>query len=393
VPDAVPRHAPGTTRTVANAVLVLREDATPGRLTLEGEGIAAVDPGATGTTDGAGALDWGGDYALPGLIDLHTDHLERHFVPRPGVHWDPVHAAIAHDAQVAAAGITTVFDAIALVSGTGDRDRAQMLAPMADGLRRAQAAGMLRAEHFLHLRCEVTDPEIFRLIEPFDGDGLVRFMSLMDHTPGQRQFPDLDRVRENYRRHLGLSDDEVDRYIEEQMARQRELGPRQRRALAEIGHARGVPLASHDDQTPDHVADAKHHGVAVAEFPTTREAARAARDHGLDVLMGAPNLIRGGSHSGNVAAAELAREGLLDVLASDYVPGSLIAGAFRLTAEDIGWDLPRAIAAVTATPAAVAGLEDRGVLEPGRRADLLRVGLVEGVPVVREVWRAGRRVV
>jgi alpha-D-ribose 1-methylphosphonate 5-triphosphate diphosphatase len=199
-------------------------------------------------------------------------------------------------------------------------------------------------------------------------------------------------VRAHYARQLGLGEAEIEAYLEDQWSRQRELAPRHRRSIAQLGHARGLPIASHDDQTPDHVADAKHHGIGLAEFPTTLAAARAARDHGLDVLMGAPNLIRGGSHSGNVAAAELARADLLDVLASDYVPASLLAGAFRLAGADIGWDLPRAIAAVSATPAAVAGLEDRGVLEPGRRADLLRVAVVDDRPVVREVWRAGRRV-
>ena len=151
-----------------------------------------------------------------------------------------------------------------------------------------------------------------------------------------------------------------------------------------------MPLASHDDATRAHVEEAVQAGVVIAEFPTTREAAAAAKDYGLAVVAGAPNLVLGKSHSGNVSAAELAEAGLLDVLSSDYVPASLLQAAFLLNQK--GFALPAAMATVTATPAERAGLSDRGEIVPGKRADLLRVGVVEGLPVVRGVWRGGRRI-
>ena len=161
-------------------------------------------------------------------------------------------------------------------------------------------------------------------------------------------------------------------------------------AAVEAARRFGATLASHDDTTAAHVATSAAHGITVAEFPTTHEAAAACRAYGIAVIMGAPNLIRGGSHSGNVAAADLADSGLLDILSSDYVPAALLQGAVAL---GLRWgDMARGIATVTDAPARAAGLTDRGRLAPGLRADLLRFRLVAGMPVTRELWVQGRRV-
>jgi alpha-D-ribose 1-methylphosphonate 5-triphosphate diphosphatase len=311
------------------------------------------------------------------------------------VRWPAVTAVMAHDAQVAAAGITTVFDALALVGGRSGEDRLETLRPMVDGIRQAQAGGMLRAEHFLHLRCEVTEAHVLELFEPFRDDPLVHFMSVMDHAPGHRQFADLAKYREIYKGMLGMTDEQLDAQTEARIAASRTYGVTNRDALTAIGRERGLPIASHDDETPAHVAEAAALGMVVSEFPTTLAAARAAREHGLQILMGAPNLVRGGSHSGNVSAGELAAEGLVDILSSDYVPVSLLHGAFTLAGKDgaeSGIGLPAALATVSVNPARAASLADRGRIEPGLRADLLRVRLVDGVPVVRSVWREGERV-
>jgi alpha-D-ribose 1-methylphosphonate 5-triphosphate diphosphatase len=161
--------------------------------------------------------------------------------------------------------------------------------------------------------------------------------------------------------------------------------------VVSLAKARGVKLASHDDATPDHIREAVEAGVAIAEFPTTREAAAAARSAGLSILGGAPNVVRGVSHSGNASALDFARAGLLDILSSDYVPVSLLHGAFRL-ADEIGIPLNEAVAKVTANPAASVGLDDRGALVEGLRADLVRVRVVDGLPIARAVWRGGERI-
>ena len=167
-----------------------------------------------------------------------------------------------------------------------------------------------------------------------------------------------------------------------------------RRALLDLARARApcVALASHDDRTREDVAENAADGLPIAEFPVSAVAASAAREAGQGVIAGAPNLVRGGSHTGNVAAAALIDAGLVDALASDYVPASLVEAAF-LVAVKPGWTLPRAIALIAATPAAMIGLADRGRLAVGLRADVVRVRMHEGAPVVRQVWRAGERVI
>ncbi|WP_395677456.1 alpha-D-ribose 1-methylphosphonate 5-triphosphate diphosphatase [Inquilinus sp.] len=374
---------------VAHARIVTAEAVLTGSVAVAGGRIADLDRDEACPP---GAVDFEGDYLLPGLVELHTDHLERHYTPRPGVRWPAVTAVMAHDAQVASAGITTVFDALALVGGRNGEDRLETLRPMVDGIRQAQAGKMLRAEHFLHLRCEVTELNVLELFEPFRNDPLVQFMSVMDHAPGHRQFADLSKYREIYKGMLGMTDEQLDAQTADRIAASRTHGITNRDALAAIGRGRGLPIASHDDETVAHVEEAAALGMVVSEFPTTLTAARAAREHGLQILMGAPNLVRGGSHSGNVSAGELAREGLVDILSSDYVPVSLLHGAFTLAEGEHGIGLPQALATVTINPARAAGLEDRGRIEPGLRADLLRVRLVDGVPVIRAVWREGERV-
>ena len=168
------------------------------------------------------------------------------------------------------------------------------------------------------------------------------------------------------------------------------LGAKHEAAAVAAAARYGATLASHDDTTADQVAASHAHGVAVAEFPTTVEAAAACRAVGIANIMGAPNLVRGGSHSGNVAAQELAQAGLLDILSSDYVPAALLQAAVQLA--DVWDDMARAIATVTATPARSVGLTDRGEIAVGKRADLIRFGLLEGAPLVQAVWSEGRRV-
>ncbi|HET6522219.1 MAG TPA: alpha-D-ribose 1-methylphosphonate 5-triphosphate diphosphatase [Geminicoccaceae bacterium] len=375
---------------LTDARVVTAEDVVRGTVRVAADGrIAALDPGPTAAP---GALDLEGDLLLPGLVDLHTDSLERHLQPRFGVVWDAVAAAVSHDVQIAGSGITTVFDSLTVGAAPGWDARDEHLAPMIDGLRTAALAGMLRAEHFLHLRCEITHPEIVALFESLADEPLVRMISLMDHAPGDRQSPDVGAYRRRYLKTFDGDEAAADRHIAALIEGSRTHGPHNRRGLAALARARRIPLASHDDAREAHIEEAAELGVRFTEFPTTVEAAEAARRHGLAVLMGAPNLIRGGSHSGNVAAGELAAAGLLDALASDYVPASLLQAAFRLAADPFGIPLPAAVAMVTRTPAALAGLDDRGEIAPGLRADLVRVRVMEGRPVARAVWRAGERV-
>jgi alpha-D-ribose 1-methylphosphonate 5-triphosphate diphosphatase len=356
-------------------------------MAVRGPAIAALD--ADGASRG---IDWEGDYLLPGFVELHTDNLEKHLTPRPGVRWPSGDAVLAHDAQIAAAGITTVFDAVSVGDMFERSDRIDNLTRMVDAIAAARVAGALRAEHRVHLRCEVTYPGVVTLTEALMPRPEVALLSIMDHTPGQRQFVDESKLRHYYTKKHGMTDAEFDAFAAERRRMHETYGAAHRAALIGLARARGLALASHDDATAEHVAESLESGMTIAEFPTTPGAAKASHEGGMAVLMGAPNLVLGGSHSGNVAAIDLARAGHVDILSSDYVPASLLRGVFELADAGIGIDLPAAVAKAARNPARAAGLADRGELAPGQRADFLRVREAGGTPHIREVWREGSRI-
>ena len=372
-----------------NARVVLADHVIDqGWVTLAGGQIAAFGEG-----DGpAGAEDFNGDLLMPGLVELHTDHLEAHFVPRPKVVWNPIASVISYDAQLATSGITTVLDSLRVWSEPGTDDVDGQTIVLADAIAEARDAGLLRADHFLHLRCEIPTPTVVEEATAMIVRPDVRLMSLMDHTPGQRQFRDEGKLRDYYRGKGGKTDAELDDLFARRLALQKIHAAPNLIEIVALAKKFGIPLASHDDTTEENVAAAIRDEVAVAEFPTTLEAAQALHAAGIGVLMGAPNVVRGGSHSGNIAALDLAHEGLLDMLSSDYIPSSLLMGALQLTTDVPGIDLAAAVRMVTKRPAEAVGLNDRGEILVGKRADLIRVRVAGDMPVVRSVWREGHRV-
>lgn len=370
-----------------NARIVLADDIVTGTLLVRNGSIADIAAG-----NGAVGEDLEGDYLIPGLVELHTDHLENHYRPRPGVFWDPLAALHAHDAQIAGSGITTVFDAVRIGSDVDLPDMIVHAEKLVSAVRSGGEAGWLRAEHFIHLRCELPSHDVVAHFDALANHPSTRLASVMDHTPGQRQFRSLDSYKSFYARHMGGTDEEAQAYIDARQAEHEQYSAANRQALVARARALNIALASHDDATLAHVEQAEVDGVAIAEFPTTLEAAAAAHAAGLAILMGAPNVVRGRSHSGNISATDLVAAGLLDILSSDYVPFALLQAAFALPGRIAGLDLPRALATVTLNPARAAGFDDRGEIAPGKRADLVRVGADGALPVVRGVWREGRRV-
>ncbi|MCY1666401.1 alpha-D-ribose 1-methylphosphonate 5-triphosphate diphosphatase [Rhizobium sp. SL86] len=372
---------------LSNARIVLDNDIIQGSVKIENGLIADISEGSSRAGE-----DFEGDYLIAGLVELHTDHLETHYSPRPGVRWHAISAIQAHDAQVATSGITTVFDCLRMGSDEdGGFQKGEMRA-MADAIETAQNENRLRAEHLLHLRCEVSSADVLEHFSDFEEDPRVRLLSLMDHAPGQRQFQTMDQYTLYYKTKRGLSDEAFAHFVARRQEASALYAAPHRDALARICHARGITIASHDDATLDHVDEAIGYGIRLAEFPTSLDAADASHKAGMSVLMGAPNVVRGKSHSGNIAARDLAARGVLDVLSSDYVPLSLLHAPFVLADEIEGISLPQALAMVTSTPARTVGLDDRGRIAEGLRADLVRVRRADGVPVVRSVWRQGLRV-
>ena len=372
---------------LTNARIILADAVIHGTIVLESERITAIE---TGMSAAPGAQDLEGDTLIPGVVDLHTDNLERQVQPRSNARWPSRSAMVAHDAQCAAAGVTTVLDALCLGDLGFEKDR---IRTFLDGVTDGDAlagTGLLKSDHYLHLRCELPATDMMQLLDPVADHARVRMVSLMDHSPGVGQYADLTRYRA-IRVKEGLDEAYIERrIIELQAQRERLRGPNRRALLDRV--AGGVVLASHDDRTQEEIDENHRDGIRISEFPVTMLAATAARAHGMQVIAGAPNIVRGGSHSGNVAASDLVREGAVDAFASDYVPASLIEAAFLCVGET-GITLPAAVALVTDRPAQMANLPDRGRLAVGMRADVVRVRLHETLPVVRQVWRAGERVI
>ena len=250
---------------------------------------------------------------------------------------------------------------------------------------------LFRIDHKLHLRCELSGADLVATIAPHVANPLVRLASLMDHTPGQRQWRDFASFKTYSMGNSGMSEAEFEAHVKERVATGGGNAARNWPVVVEMFRARGVPLATHDDTTVEHVEAGRASGAVISEFPTTIEAATDAKARGLATVAGAPNVVRGGSHSGGVAVTALAECGVLDGLSSDYVPSSLLQAVQKLNAES-GIALPGAMGMVTWKIADMLDLDDRGRLQPGLRADVLRFRFAGATPVVRGLWSDGQRV-
>lgn len=350
-----------------------------------GDGIIA-EVGAQAPA-GAERLDLGDVDVLPGLVDLHSDCLIQRVLPRPSMEIPLTAALLDLDAEIVSHGITTHYLCLSLdEDGSGFRTEERGLEVLA---ALDEVEGELRADHRIHLRVDVAGPELdaARRLAAGDRVGLV---SYMDHTPGQGQYADEEKWRSFYddeARRAGLDLDDV-------LVRKRtgQSGSADaRRVVAAIARERGAVLASHDDDSPASVLLARDLGARIAEFPVTEGAASAAVRAGLGTVMGAPNARRGGSHVDNLSVRVALEAGALTALASDYHPPSLLAAAYLLAEIRVcSWS--DAVDFVTAGPARLAGLDDRGVLQPGRRADLVAVAGSRHRPRVVQVWVGGQPV-
>lgn len=375
---------------INNVKLILEDEVVNGSLEVQDGRISAF---AESQSRLAEAIDGDGGWLLPGLIELHTDNLDKFFTPRPKVDW-PAHSAMSsHDALMVASGITTVLDAVAIGDVRDGGDRLENLEKMINAVEETQKRGINRAEHRLHLRCELPHHTTLPLFEKLVGREPVTMVSLMDHSPGQRQYADRSKYRDYYQGKYHLTNEQMDAFEEEQMALAAAWSQPNRQRIAAICRERNIALASHDDATDEHVLESRQLGSVIAEFPTTIAAAQASRHHGMNVLMGAPNIVRGGSHSGNVAAHHLAASGLLDILSSDYYPASLLDAAFRIADDDgNAFTLAQAIRLVSNNPAQALGLHDRGAIAEGKRADLVLARRHGEHIHIDNVWRQGKRV-
>lgn len=374
---------------ITNVNLVLENEVVRGSVELRDGVIANM---SDSTSQIPGAFDGENGFLMPGLIELHTDNLEKYFTPRPKVNWPPLSAMSAHDTQLIGSGITTVLDAVAL-GDYRDGNRQENLDQFINTVAESQKRGLTRAEHRIHLRCEVPHSTTVGLFERYVNMPEVQLVSVMDHAPGQRQFVNLDKYRTYYQGKYNMTDAEMAVYEKDQVAQSERWSKQNRDEITRQCRDLNIPTASHDDATSAHVTESKELGMVIAEFPTTVEAAKRSHELGLKVMMGAPNVIRGGSHSGNVAAHELASLGVLDILSSDYYPVSLLDAVFTLVNDERNnLDVAQAVQLATLNPAQALGLTDRGVIAEGKRADLVLAHRLDDHQLVSRVWREGKKV-
>lgn len=374
---------------ITNVNLVLPEEVINGSVEVLDGKIRSISATSSQLPQ---AIDANNGFLMPGLIELHTDNLEHYFSPRPKVDWPPLSAMKAHDTQLIGAGITTVLNALALGDHRGEL-RHEILDSQINTVVQSQKNNTNRVDHRLHLRCELPHESTVGIFERYVNTPGVQLVSLMDHAPGQRQFVNLEKYRIYYQGKYGYSDTEMAEFEAKQIQYSQRWSATNREEICRQCRAYNIPMASHDDAIFAHVQESKDLEMVIAEFPTTIEAAKASKQLGLQVLMGAPNVIRGGSHSGNIAAHELASVGALDILSSDYYPASLLDAIFIL-AEDTRNKLTLADAVKLATfnPAQSLQLYDRGVIAEGKRADLLLAQHQHGHAYINSVWREGNRV-
>jgi len=372
-----------------NYRLLLPDEEIIGTIAVEDGIITDIQPGVVSK-----GQNGDGNYLLPGLIELHTDNLEKCISPRPKVRFPLDLAAVNHDRDLISSGITTVCDAIAIgdVTPKDDSLRTNHYAAMIDTIAEGQAAGRFSSDHLLHLRCELGYEHLYGIIEPYAEHPLLAMISLMDHTPGQRQFVNIQKYKEYYTGKHGVPEAKMDEFIAMRLNNQHRHAVENRQALVKLSQKKNISLASHDDATVEHVKEAISEGVVLAEFPTTLEAAKEAHQKGLLVLMGAPNVVLGGSHSGNVSAMELVELDLVDIISSDYVPRSLLQSAFIIS-QTANKPLYEVIKYITLYSAKAINLDDCiGSLEIGKKADFLTVNYDGVVPRIRSVYKQGDRV-
>ncbi|MCE0495288.1 alpha-D-ribose 1-methylphosphonate 5-triphosphate diphosphatase [Vibrio salinus] len=374
---------------VTNVNLVLEDEVVRGSLELRDGKIAAMSDSVSLLP---GAVDGDNGFLVPGLIEMHTDNLEQYFTPRPKVKWPPFSAMSAHDTQLIGSGITTVLDAVAL-GDFRDGSRRSNLDTFINTVLESQKRGVTRTEHRLHLRCEVPNESTLSFFERYVNLPLVQLVSVMDHAPGQRQFVDLEKYRTYYQGKYNMTDEEMRIYEQSQIEQSERWSDHNRREICRQCRNLNIPMASHDDATTEHVLESKAFGMVIAEFPTTEEAAQKSHEVGLNVVMGAPNVVRGGSHSGNIAAHKLASLGVLDILSSDYFPASLLDSVFILAEDERNsLDVAQSVQLATRNPARALGLNDRGVIAEGKRADLVLTHRADQHQLVSGVWREGKKV-
>jgi alpha-D-ribose 1-methylphosphonate 5-triphosphate diphosphatase len=369
---------------ITHAEVVLENEVLSDAAVLIDNGmITAINPQQV---SGAEEVNLRGQTLIPGMIDLHCDALEKEVEPRPNVHFPLDFACAQVDKRNAAAGVTTVFHALSFANHELGVRNNTFAAEIARAVHAWQPHALV--DNRVHCRYEVTDPTAPPILLDLMQKGDMHLFSVMDHSPGQGQFKDIAAFRDYLARTYKKTDAELDALLVEKAA-QSEGAMQRIEVLVEAARGHGIRVASHDDDTPEKVNTVHGLGVSISEFPINLAAAQAAKAHGMFTVFGAPNILRGKSQSGSMKALDAVKANVADCLCADYAPAALIVAIFRLP-ELAGISLADAIRLVTSNPARAAGLDDRGVIAVGKRADLVAVAHINGLVQASSVWTHGR---
>jgi len=377
---------------IENGKIVTPNEIIEGKvLFIDGDRIKGFADGASGAHK---VVDAHGRYIMPGLIDVHSDKIEQYIQPRPTSQMDFEFALKVCERDLLSAGITTMYHSLSLfkdeIFGKWTFRSVKNVQKMADLIANIHLRNHL-IRHRLHLRIEIDNFEALGVVRVMIDQGRAHLISFMDHTPGQGQYGDLaiyhDAITKYNGKEIGaLGFDGVLEYHKKKAT----LSFEQLSELAAFAHENGISVASHDDDTEKKLALNKSIGVDVSEFPITLDAAKSAKAHGFYTVVGAANILRNGSHSGNLSAAEAILEDCADIICSDYCPAAILHSIFLMHTKH-GVPLQQMVNRATLNPAkAMRTDNDYGSVEPGKKADLLIADVLDGYPVITHVFVDGR---
>ncbi|TEB14877.1 Alpha-D-ribose 1-methylphosphonate 5-triphosphate diphosphatase [Pelotomaculum sp. FP] len=377
---------------IHSANIILPEKIIRGYILIDGNRISEVEESGLARVyahPDVRMIDAEGCYVMPGLIDMHCDAIEKEMQPRPNTMF-PINMAFYElEKKLVVSGITTMYHSLCLSDEWGVRDKDMVLGIISSINRLKKTRTMLN--HKIHIRYELTFLEGISILESMIREKNIDFISFMDHTPGQGQFRDAETLKSFTMQMYGREEKEVEASLDKTIEYQTMINWSRLVGLAKLARTKGIRLASHDDDTKEKIEMLLACEGVVSEFPINLDTALYARSKGVQVCVGAPNIIRGKSHSNNMRAIDAITSHAADIVCSDYLPSAMLPAIFHLTGK--GVKLTESVKMATLNPAMALGIEQEvGTVEVGKYADLIIVELYQDYPIVRQTLVGGTTV-